>query len=291
MRADSRSVRRRLGRQLLPAEDRPGDNVVRVDATTLKFKQTWPVPGGRTSTEDSPTAAAHSGSPAEAIGNREHDHAGRSANRCPADDPSRPSRGRTCVVRGVRRSLDHELRRRKPDAAARSNRSRRDLDSVAVNPDSPVVDGNVVWVGDWSKPQVVRLDAVGAARPHSISLPCTTPVPQDLLRLDGRGGRRCHLGDNARGPRALAHRSEHERRDAYPPPVPADRGDRGRKRRLGTVRGCTQLVGNGSTIRFRIGLLRMGYVRHRMHYVGVFEGGDDRRMHRKPRWPIPESTA
>ena len=52
--------------------------------------------------------------------------------------------------------------------------------------------------------------------------------------------------------------------------------------------GCTQLVGNGSTIRFRIGLLRMGYVRHRMHYVGVFEGGDDRRMHRKRRWPIPE---
>ena len=45
------------------------------------------------------------------------------------------------------------------------------VDSGAINPDSPVVDGDVVWVGDWSKPQVVRLPAVGVARPHPISLP------------------------------------------------------------------------------------------------------------------------
>ena len=45
------------------------------------------------------------------------------------------------------------------------------VDFVATNPDSPVVDGDVVWVGDWSAPQVVRLRAVGSARPHSISLP------------------------------------------------------------------------------------------------------------------------
>jgi hypothetical protein len=47
----------------------------------------------------------------------------------------------------------------------------RTIDSVAVNPDSVLVDGSFVWVGDWSRPQVVRLAAVGPARPHSISLP------------------------------------------------------------------------------------------------------------------------
>jgi hypothetical protein len=43
--------------------------------------------------------------------------------------------------------------------------------SGAFNPVSPVVDGDVVWVGDWSKPQVVRLPAVGVGHPRSISLP------------------------------------------------------------------------------------------------------------------------
>jgi len=43
--------------------------------------------------------------------------------------------------------------------------------TVATNPDSVVVDGSVAWVGDWSVPQVVRLAAVGAARPRSIPLP------------------------------------------------------------------------------------------------------------------------
>jgi class 3 adenylate cyclase/streptogramin lyase len=43
--------------------------------------------------------------------------------------------------------------------------------SVAVNPVSPVADGSDVWVGDWSRPDVVRLNAVGAAQPHRIRLP------------------------------------------------------------------------------------------------------------------------
>jgi class 3 adenylate cyclase/streptogramin lyase len=43
--------------------------------------------------------------------------------------------------------------------------------SVAVNPVPPVVDGSTVWVGDWSRPDVVRLNAVGAAQPRRIRLP------------------------------------------------------------------------------------------------------------------------
>jgi hypothetical protein len=39
------------------------------------------------------------------------------------------------------------------------------------NPAFPVVDGDVVWVADWAAPRVVRLHAVGPARPHSVWLP------------------------------------------------------------------------------------------------------------------------
>jgi streptogramin lyase len=45
------------------------------------------------------------------------------------------------------------------------------IDSVATNPDSVIVDGDLVWVGDWSNPQVVHLAAFGAPRPRSIPLP------------------------------------------------------------------------------------------------------------------------
>ena len=49
--------------------------------------------------------------------------------------------------------------------------TRKTKDSVAINPSSVVVDGDAVWVGDWSAPQVVRVSAVGAWRLRRISLP------------------------------------------------------------------------------------------------------------------------
>ena len=42
---------------------------------------------------------------------------------------------------------------------------------VATNPVSPIVDGDTVWVGDWSVPQVVRIPAVGGGEARSVSLP------------------------------------------------------------------------------------------------------------------------
>jgi DNA-binding SARP family transcriptional activator/streptogramin lyase len=45
------------------------------------------------------------------------------------------------------------------------------IKSVAINPSSVVVDGDVVWVADWSAPQVVRVSAVGAPRLRRIPLP------------------------------------------------------------------------------------------------------------------------
>jgi streptogramin lyase len=50
-------------------------------------------------------------------------------------------------------------------------RSLHTVDGVAVHPGSVVVDGNVVWVGDWSAPQLARLSAVGHPRLRNIRLP------------------------------------------------------------------------------------------------------------------------
>jgi len=45
------------------------------------------------------------------------------------------------------------------------------INSGATNPDSPVIDGDTLWFGDWAKPQVVRLPAVGSGAPQSTHLP------------------------------------------------------------------------------------------------------------------------
>lgn len=50
------------------------------------------------------------------------------------------------------------------------------IDNVAVNPTFPVVDGNVVWVGDWSAPQIVRLRAVGSVDRRAVTLPVDNPA-------------------------------------------------------------------------------------------------------------------
>ena len=42
---------------------------------------------------------------------------------------------------------------------------------VAINPVSPIVDGDTVWVGDWSMPQVVRIPAEGAGEARTVPLP------------------------------------------------------------------------------------------------------------------------
>jgi class 3 adenylate cyclase/streptogramin lyase len=45
------------------------------------------------------------------------------------------------------------------------------VQQAAINPGSVAVDGDTVWVGDWSSPTVVRLRAIGSGSPRSISLP------------------------------------------------------------------------------------------------------------------------
>ena len=47
---------------------------------------------------------------------------------------------------------------------------------VATNPSFPVVDGDVLWAGDWAAPRVVRIRAVGLHNLRRISLPTHNPA-------------------------------------------------------------------------------------------------------------------
>jgi DNA-binding SARP family transcriptional activator/streptogramin lyase len=50
------------------------------------------------------------------------------------------------------------------------------VDGVAVNPTFPVVDGDVLWAGDWTAPSVERLRAVGSHNLRRIFLPTHNPA-------------------------------------------------------------------------------------------------------------------
>jgi len=84
---------------------------------------------------------------------------------------------------------------------------------IAVAPGPVVVKDDVVWVGDWDIPRVVRLPAVGSGRPHFISLPVTRhpagvtslaagadsiwaadPEDRALVRIDPKTNQRTRFG-------------------------------------------------------------------------------------------------
>ena len=56
----------------------------------------------------------------------------------------------------------------------------RTIDTFAQSPNSILVDGNRVWMGDWSQPQVVSVSATGAPHSRSVDLPVqyTTRCPR-----------------------------------------------------------------------------------------------------------------
>ena len=147
-------------------------NVVRVDAKTLHFDATWPVPAG----DGYLRGLAYGGGSlwvADASGTVDY-------------------HGVTQVhpQTGARRRI--ELDRHAGwlawsegygdlwmNAFARGSVSRmhaesgavKTFESVAVNPTALVVQGDAVWVGDWSAPDVVRLPAVGSGTPRHVPLP------------------------------------------------------------------------------------------------------------------------
>ncbi len=147
-------------------------NVVRVDATTLEFKATWPLPTGMGFFR----GLAYGGGSLWASGIPAVDHP--------------PTVTRIDPQTGARRSIrisepappiawsdgygdlwmsifDFRALGRLHAATGRLER----IDDVATNPAFLVVVGDTVWVGDWAGPWVVRLNAVGPPNRRYVFLP------------------------------------------------------------------------------------------------------------------------
>jgi streptogramin lyase len=145
------------------------DDVIRVDARTLAFRQTLPVPGGdsyyrgvaygggslwlsqvgagASVVEINPETGAHKTIPLD-----------RSSGTLAWSE----GYGDLWITNFDEGSMTR-LRTAPP--------SPNTVEGVAENPGSVVVEGNVVWVGDWSAPQIARLSAVGPPQPRRIPLP------------------------------------------------------------------------------------------------------------------------
>jgi SARP family transcriptional regulator, regulator of embCAB operon len=193
-------------------------NVVRVDATTLDFDAgPWPVPGGRNFYRG---LAYGDGSLwlSEIIDGR-----CRTGSPCRPDPRVRETLTRIDPLTGRWQSIPLALSVAPAPLAwsdygdlwmsnfdvgsvsrvrAETEKVEETIDGVAVNPGHILVDQDTVWVADWSAPKVVRMDAVGSGRPHSIALPvkeaagvwnvaagagavwATTPRDRRLWRID-----------------------------------------------------------------------------------------------------------
>jgi DNA-binding SARP family transcriptional activator/streptogramin lyase len=188
-----------------PANAGPRDNVVRIDAKTLDFTATWPVPAG----DGFYRGLAYGGGSlwvSQIFGGVYPN-----ANILTKVDPATGAHRRIHLARPAvglawsegygdlwTNNFDEGSVTRLHEATG----AVKTVDRVAVRPGFPVVDGDTVWVGDWTGPQVVRLRAVGSARPTQIPLPmrnfagvwniaagagaiwATTPRDRALWRID-----------------------------------------------------------------------------------------------------------
>jgi DNA-binding SARP family transcriptional activator/streptogramin lyase len=145
------------------------DTVVRIDAKTLDFT-TWRVPGGPGFFR----GRAYGGGSLWVSGGGQH---GRLLTQVDPETGAQQSTRLPQYAGGLAWSggygdlwatnFDHGTIMRSHGGTG----APETVDSGAVNPDSPVVDGDAVWVGDWSSPHVVRRPAVGAGPARSIRLP------------------------------------------------------------------------------------------------------------------------
>jgi DNA-binding SARP family transcriptional activator/streptogramin lyase len=180
------------------------DDVIRVDARSLAFKRTLPAPGG----DGFYRGLAYGGGSlwlSQIVGGDV-----RNANAVTQINPE-THRERTINLERAASDLawsggygdlwidnfpDGSLTRMHPATGATET-----VGDVANAPTSPVVDGNVVWIADWTAPQLVRVSAVGSPRIHRIPLPggtsgvwtvavgagavwATTPRDHALWRID-----------------------------------------------------------------------------------------------------------
>jgi streptogramin lyase len=155
------------------------DDVVRVDARTLRFKRTLPAPGGDGFYRGLVygdgslwvTQIFGGGTPNRNMVTEINPQTRR-------EQPISLARAATGLAWSdgygelwIENFDDASLTRLTPTSGAVHT-----IKQVAIEPAFPVVDGNVVWVGDWAQGQVVRINAVGPPRRHGIFLPGGTGV-------------------------------------------------------------------------------------------------------------------
>jgi DNA-binding SARP family transcriptional activator/streptogramin lyase len=153
----------------------PAANVVRVDATTLEFEATWPLPPG----EGFFRGLAHGGGSlwvSDVFG--------------PLGLPKRHKVTQVNPQTGAQRSIplaepavglswsgahgDLWMSNFDVGSVSRLHPASRVVTTFrgdAANPSFNLVHGDTVWVADWAAPQVVRFHAAGPGRPRSVRLP------------------------------------------------------------------------------------------------------------------------
>jgi streptogramin lyase len=168
------------------------DNVVRIDPRTLRFKKTWSVPsregyfrglaygGGSLWISD---ALGISGYPQWTVTRIDPETGER--HRIPIDGPA----GSMAWSEGYG---DLWMNNFNSGAVGRLDASTGRVETipqVATNPVTLVVDGDTVWIGDWSRPQLVRLPAVGPGTRRVVPLPtAVTDYSSAVWRIDAGAG-------------------------------------------------------------------------------------------------------
>jgi DNA-binding SARP family transcriptional activator/streptogramin lyase len=152
---------------------RAGADVVRVDATTLDFKETLPVPAGTGFYR----GLAYGGGLLWVSPMDNHDTLTEIDPRTRAERSIRLARwaGALAWSDGYgdlwlnNFDLGSVTRLHVATGAVQT------IDAVGTNPTFPVVDGDVLWAGDWAAPGVERLRAVGPPKLRRITLPTRDP--------------------------------------------------------------------------------------------------------------------
>ncbi len=155
------------------------DNVIRIDPRTLAFERTFLVPGG-----DGFYRGVAFGGGSIWVGQISHRNMA-TANVVTQIDPQTGRRDTISLARPgsdlawsdgygdlwISNFQDGSVMRLHAATGAVKT-----VERIATRPVFPVVDGNVVWVGDLSAPQVVRLRAVGSAGRRAVPLPLGDPA-------------------------------------------------------------------------------------------------------------------
>lgn len=168
-----------------------GANVVRVDADTLEFEATWPVPAG----DGYYRGMVYGGgalwvADASGAGDFRRVNITQLNPRTGARHAIRLPLHATALawsVSGGDLWMTNFADRRVSRLHA-ENEDLKTFGSAAENPGALVVAGDVVWVADWNAPALVHFPADGTGRPARISLPVTARPGGITSVAAGAGG-------------------------------------------------------------------------------------------------------